>query len=202
MDMNTASEIQYPEHGLARTHIGTFTGRLVDPLNMHPDDLDIDDIGHALSRQCRFGGMTDEFYSVAQHSLLVLMELQAWAEGEDQYLSNKVLLMALLHDASEAYLLDLPTPIKYRMPGYMHAEEQLQKVIYNTFCGRVPSAVEESWIKHADTLALHIEAIDLCTSNAWTRTLDRPDAPKIRPRSPDAARRLFMLAYRTLHDRT
>ena len=73
------------------------------------------DIARALSMTCRYTGHVPRFYSVAEHSVLVSDQLDSLWAGER--------LVALLHDAAEAYLHDLPTPIKDVMPGYQEAEE-------------------------------------------------------------------------------
>jgi uncharacterized protein len=81
--------------------IQTYTGKQFWPLSPLPEDIVIEDIAHALSMQCRFGGHVRTFYSVAQHSVHVSLLV------EPQYA-----LWGLLHDAAEAYLVDLPRPIK------------------------------------------------------------------------------------------
>lgn len=102
--------------------IATQVGGLVDPLNLTADDIYIDDIAHALSNLCRFGGHTRRFYSVAEHSIHV------------SYLCDPADAMTgLLHDAAEAYLMDLPRPIKQRMPAYINAEAEVWKVIMSAF---------------------------------------------------------------------
>lgn len=74
--------------------IATWTGRLVDPFALRPQDVDIHDIAHALSRQCRYGGM-GRFYSTAEHSVLLCVYLHRLHGLGKQ---------ALMHDAHEAYL--------------------------------------------------------------------------------------------------
>lgn len=123
--------------------IRTFTGRYVDPFDPKPDDIVIEDIAHALSNLCRFGGHTKRFYSVAEHSVLCAMLVP----GEHK-------LAALLHDASEAYLVDIPTPIKNRLPGYVKAEDRLMKVIADKFGFQYPFSAE---VKEADRGALALE---------------------------------------------
>lgn len=49
----------------------TASGRHIDLLAPCPDEIMIEDIALGLSRECRFSGQTREFYSVAQHSVLV-----------------------------------------------------------------------------------------------------------------------------------
>src|ERR1039457_118422 len=81
--------------------IGTFSGLRFWPLDPNPEKILIDDIAHALAHQCRFGGHASRFYSVAEHSVHV----SRLCPPEDA-------LWGLLHDASEAYLVDLPRPLK------------------------------------------------------------------------------------------
>jgi len=105
-------------------YITTYTGLKFWPLDPRQDEVSIVDIAHALSNAARFAGHLMRFYSVAQHSVLVSMmcppELQLWG---------------LLHDASEAYLTDVPSPVK-RDPGfafYREAETHLMNVICDVF---------------------------------------------------------------------
>jgi uncharacterized protein len=86
--------------------IATYTGKLVDPFDLQEKDISLDDIAHALSMTCRYGGHVGKFYSVAEHCLIMtkhIMELHAPVEE---------CRACLLHDADEAYLTDLPNPIK------------------------------------------------------------------------------------------
>lgn len=129
------------------------SGRLVNVLNPEPADIDINDIAHSLSMQCRFTGHTREFYSVAQHSVLVANNSpSAYA------------LYGLLHDASEAYLSDIARPVK-KHPDfevfYKAAEARLQDAIYYHFDlePETPVAVME-----VDNILLRTEARDLMPS--------------------------------------
>jgi hypothetical protein len=112
----------------------TFTRRSVNPLAPRVQDIAIEDIAHALAHVCRFGGHVSSFYSVAQHSVLASRQV----EPADA-------LWALLHDASEAYLGDIPTPLK-RTGAFRdyHALEALwQRTIYQRFglTGEEPAGV-------------------------------------------------------------
>lgn len=89
-----------------------------------PEMICIEDIAHALSHQCRFGGHLPCFYSVAQHSVLAYS--MAVKMGAYQ-------LQALMHDASEAYLLDIPKPIKNRLSNYVEIEDNLMTHISKKF---------------------------------------------------------------------
>ena len=102
--------------------IRTFTGLYIDVFNPTPDMICIEDIAHGLSNVCRFAGQIPEFYSVAQHSVVV-----------HNYVNKEHRLQALLHDASEAYLGDMPSPIKRKFSEYKKVEENLMKVIAEKF---------------------------------------------------------------------
>ena len=110
--------------------IQTFTGALVDPLAPDPALIEPEDIAHALAHHCRFGGHSRVFYSVAQHSCVVADAVEARGAGVDEVLS------ALLHDAAEAYLGDLPHPLKHRSPlgvVFREAEQRLQEAVSERF---------------------------------------------------------------------
>ena len=102
--------------------IQTFTGRQFWPLDPRADEIDIADIAHSLSMQCRYNGHCKRFYSVAEHSVQV-----CWSASP----ANK--LVALLHDAGEAYLCDLPRPVKRSVTGYAEAEAEVEFYIAQKF---------------------------------------------------------------------
>lgn len=151
--------------------IRTYTGRKFWPLTPRADEVDIQDIAHALSLVCRWTGHTYCFYSVAEHSLRVSklaeqLALADWrklvgkATGEHSW-ARKVALWGLLHDASEAYLCDMPSPLKHA-PGmgqlYKGFEARLMEVIATRY-ELVPHM--PSLVKDADLILLNTEARDL-----------------------------------------
>lgn len=99
------------------------SGVLFDVFNPKEEDIHIEDIAHALSNICRYGGHSPKFYSVAQHCVMCSYE-----KGTDQ---EK--LEFLMHDASEAYLADMPRPIKRNMPQYVDIEDKLLEIIFKKF---------------------------------------------------------------------
>src|SRR5215213_11515028 len=105
--------MKYPEGA-----IQTFTGKFVTPLDPKIDQIDIIDIAHALSNMCRYAGHVRKFYSVAEHSILA-----------SYYVFEDEALEALLHDATEAYLVDVPKPYKHMLPDYCKYEDRLHGVI-------------------------------------------------------------------------
>lgn len=106
-----------------RTHSGLYFNILEPTLDM----ICIEDIAHALSHQCRFGGHLPRFYSVAQHSVLAAQMAKRFHP-----------LAALLHDASEAYLLDIPKPIKPHLNNYETLEDRIMQLIAEKFGFKYP----------------------------------------------------------------
>lgn len=102
--------------------IQTYSGRQFWPMDPRPEDVHIEDVAHALSLLCRYGGHVLRFYSVAEHCV----HLARAVPREDA-------LWALLHDASEAYLVDVPRPIKSSLGGYREAEAKIMAAVCERF---------------------------------------------------------------------
>lgn len=102
--------------------IRTYTGKVFDLAILDPESICIEDIAHALSLTARFGGHLEKLYSVAQHSFLTAA-----------HVGSEIKLAALLHDASEAYLGDMPSPFKKMMPDFKAHEDRVMKAIANKF---------------------------------------------------------------------
>jgi len=117
------NKIMPQENLFAGDCIRTFTGKYVNVFDPDPNTLVIEDIAHALSMQCRFGGHLPYFYSVAQHC--VTCSTATEAEAPDPNLA----FTALMHDSSEAYLLDIPRPIKLKLANYKEIEDKLMKAL-------------------------------------------------------------------------
>ena len=131
-------------------YLQTVSGRWVNPFDPDPAQLDAGDIARALANQCRFGGHSRVFYSVAQHSVIVsrLVE-ERGGDAEDVF-------AALMHDAAEAYLGDMPHPLKHRSPlgaAFKEAEVHLEQAIRDRF-GIKPGVPA---IKQADRALLATE---------------------------------------------
>ena len=122
----------------------THGGRHVQFEAFDPACIDIEDIAHALSMVCRFAGHCPRHYSVAQHSMLVA-----------DLVSEEYKLAALLHDASEAYLGDVTSPLKRneQMRGYRELEKSIQSSIDTHYGIDSHTAA----VKEADLRALYIE---------------------------------------------
>lgn len=171
--------------------IQTYTGRQFWPLDPWAEDVCIEDIAHALSNQCRYTGHTREFYSVAQHSVAVANYVgRRWAE------------YGLLHDAAEAYLIDLPRPLKREMPDYKRAEEKVLEAIFCHFGLPWPMPAEcQAEIEQADLVLLATERRDLMAPppRPWVSTENVSPSPyRIKPMSPKAAKAQFVSEYKAL----
>jgi len=125
--------------------IKTHSGRMVDVAKPDPELIDINDIAHALSFLCRGGGHCNVFFSVARHCVYCAQEARA------RGFSDVVVLACLLHDGSEAYMVDLPTPIKDGLfPEYRTYENRLLDCIYEKFIGRRLTEAELKLVDEID----------------------------------------------------
>lgn len=111
------------ERGEGHNEIDTQSGERITPLAPDREKINLEDIAHGLSNVGRFAGQGKEFYSVARHSVYVSYEVDARGA------SREAQRYALVHDAAEAYLSDVPGPVKKSLPGYKHAEKHLDETI-------------------------------------------------------------------------
>jgi len=167
--------------------IQTFTGKKFHILDPEPCEVDIKDVAHALSNLCRFGGHCRKFYSVAQHCVI----------GAEAFENNKVALHFLLHDAQEAYLCDLPRPIKRLLPRYKGIEAIVQAVIFLTLGNieRFDRRVEEM-----DLRMLATERRDLMGDSQTWDCLEgvQPLEGLIEPWTPEESKERFLKLYHEL----
>lgn len=147
--------------------IQTFSGKKFDLLNPTPAMVDPVDIAHALSMICRFTGHTIGFYSVAEHSLRVA-----------QLVPHMDVKQALLHDATEAYIQDISSPLKQLLPDYKAIERRIHRAICDRFdlCYALPESV-----KRADLLMLRREREDLMgrPPEPWHESIENLDISKV-----------------------
>lgn len=129
--------------------IETFTGK---KFSLDKPEFCKEDIAHALSQLCRYNGHCSEFYSVAEHSLLV--SALVWHMGGNK----QQCLEGLLHDATEAYLSDVPAPFKQLLPDWKAIDVALEFKL-REWAG-LPSS-KTGYVKEADWIALYIEAYQL-----------------------------------------
>lgn len=124
------------------------------PLDPKIEDIDIEDIAHALSLLCRANGHFKHFYSVALHSINCAYE--ALKRGY----SSRVALGCLLHDGSEAYLADITRPVKKLLQNYLEFEQVLQGKIFEKW---IPNLTDEELklVFEIDDAILYYEFIEL-----------------------------------------
>jgi hypothetical protein len=156
-------------------HITTNSGLPFYPLHPRRQDVRVADIAHALSHLCRFTGHTEVFYSVAQHSVFV-----------SRLVPEKFALWGLLHDASEAYIGDVSSPLKSLLQDYRYIEHGVEQCVWGAFglTGKLPPEV-----KAADVQAYEFER---------TAYFDRCLFGRARAWPPREAREEFMNRYREL----
>ena len=168
--------------------IQTFTGRQFRPQEPAVEDFDIRDVAHALSMLCRFNGHCRQFYSVADHSVRVC-----------DICPPEARLWGLLHDLGEAYIGDLPRPIKPLFPEFERIEDNLLQQAARAFGlgWPMPAAV-----RTADDILLATEARDLMEEPpaSWGLT-QGPLVERIEPLDPASAEQAFLERFERLNRR-
>lgn len=178
----------------------TFSGGEFYPLDPKHDEVRIEDIAHSLARQCRFAGhVTCSHYSVAEHSVRVSWFIPTLVE--DPLAWRELALVGLLHDATEAYVVDVPRPLK-----------QALGLLYSDIEGRVAQAVGRRFgvtldplpkqIKFADEVLLATEARDVMAAppRDWFLVAE-PIPERIEPWSPEKAEAMFVMRWLELGGR-
>lgn len=169
------------------------SGSLFDYDRLNVQDVSIDDIAHALSNICRFGGHSRQFYSVAEHSIRVADILAV--NGADQ----ATVYTGLMHDAVEALVGDMPAPLKQLLPDYRKLEKKLAAELAWRFGF---SQIMPQAVKAADIEALAWEFPRLMKDPAafvWPYEI-KPQYPDpmeavFFPRSPTNSKQTFLLYF-------
>jgi len=164
------------------TWMQTYTGKRFDFINVDVDNIDIVDIAHSLAYSCRYGGHCKEFYSIAQHSVIC----SAYVPQEYQF-------EALMHDAAEAYIGDIVSPLKGQLRNLPAIERVIEQSIANKF-GLIypfPPVI----LKVDRQLALAERKFLFNDLIPWDIHEDPLDLPKLAPWHPIQAESTFMQAF-------
>ena len=159
--------------------INTYTGVKFNLLNPKPEDVQIEDIAKGLAYKAHFSGQTPFYFSIAEHCILVCDLI----EKDDSIINKSELLkVALLHDASEAYIGDMVKPLKVHLPNFCKVEDSITVAVFNRF-GLLIDLLPK--IKPYDSYSQELEF-------QWfykNRTVD------FKPLSPDKAYNKFLKYY-------
>lgn len=178
--------------------IRTFSGKHINPTNIKPSDICIEDIAQGLSNACRYNGQCRRFYSVAEHSVHVA-----------SLAPERLRLAALLHDATEAYMGDLNTFLKHsdKLEGYRDLEGRLEQTINRVFGIKLTKS-EKDLIKAADIVMYSVEKEALFNGeltdedrhpgNDWASYYCPPHRDILRFYRPEDAKAAFLSAYARL----
>jgi 5'-deoxynucleotidase YfbR-like HD superfamily hydrolase len=173
----------------------TKSGHAFHPKEGKVSKIVIEDIAHALSHICRFNGHCRAFYSVAEHSVLVSRIIRKmWPEDVE------AIWAGLLHDATEAYVGDVTTPLKVTMPKFMELEDKIGKDIAKAFKIKWDKRTVER-VKTADMIALSTEALGLFKDvSRWSSIKSYEPTPDLQdPRFPlvsEPAKELFLKEFK------
>ena len=171
----------------------TYTGKQIFPLQIVAEEIDIEDIAHALSMTCRYNGHVKRFYSVAEHCvLMVKSEFPGMLEWK------------LLHDAAEAYLPDVCCGFKPLLPKLVEGEKHILRMIAEKydlppFVGEV-----EARIKLGDRAIRYWEGRALMPDKPNTEWSSLVTPPKVKIKiecwPPEQAERIFLDYYYELFE--
>ena len=171
----------------------THRGHHFSFIDLSGNVYDIKDIAHALAMTCRFGGMSLWHYSVAQHSCHIAEEL--FRETGDAALA----LDGLMHDAEEAYMGDMTTPLKRVMPEFRelsgHVDKEIRKMY--KFSG-VPMEMQPL-TKEYDTRILLDEKTYLLPQSGIAWDIEKTHSPlgiHIPQLSPHVAEQRFLELFK------
>jgi hypothetical protein len=170
--------------------IETYSGRQFDLFDPVGEAVHLPDVAAGLAHTCRFGGHCRRFYSVAHHSLHVSRELDAHGP--------RLQLVGLLHDAAEAYVGDVPRPLKTELDGFDRLEAGVLEAVWAGLGLAPPSEAEWQRVMDADDRLLSYEADRLLADGSWAGeppelgySLDSTDIEAIRGRFLDRAEALL-----------
>jgi hypothetical protein len=165
--------------------VETYSGRQFDLFDPASETVHLPDVAAGLAHTCRFGGHCRTFYSVAHHSLHVSREVDG---------GPRLQLVGLLHDAGEAYVGDVPRPLKTELDGFDRLESDVLRAVWAALDVAPPSDAEWERVTEADDRLLRYEADRLLADGSWADdppelgyALDSTDIETVRERFLDRA---------------
>lgn len=164
-----------------------YSGTKFWPLSPRTCEINIADIAHSLSMQCRYNGHCKRFYSVAEHSVLIARWLL-------RSCSPQIALWGLLHDASEAYLADVPRPLKPHLAGYKTMEVRVMMVVCDAY--GLPYDMPFS-VHEADTRIIADELVNMKPMD-WHKKHDNPLGVPMMYWTPEEAEEEFLNTFSAL----
>ena len=188
-----------------RFWLDTSSGRRVNLARPEPSDISAEDVAGALSRVCRFGGHAREYFSVAQHALLVEEIVDSWGRSD-------LALEALHHDSHEAFTCDIPSPLKKLLSAA--GEYSVYQALRDRFDDAISAAFgfsrhllpsDQRVLKRADSVAFALEASRLLANGGDDAIADRDgytvelafrECPE--PLGPSVARDAFLRRHQEL----
>lgn len=182
---------QYLEEYKDADWMETYTGRKFWPGNPRMEDITVFDIAHALAMKCRYNGHSQRFYSVAEHCVM----LAGYARHKGWPVETQLHL--LMHDGSEAYLPDVPRPIKHFFPDLIKMEHRLDAMI-RQWCG-LHSAVPPV-VKELDSRIIRDERLAIMgpSSNDWKTDALEALGVVVHAVDPSEAERLFLNSFQLI----
>jgi len=161
-------------------------GGYFDFENPEASEFTIQDVAHALSQICRFTGQAHRFYSVAEHSV--------WCS---LVVPSEFALAALLHDAAEAFIGDVSSPLKGLLPDYKRIEARVEAAVLGRFGLSRPLPFP---VKLADLYMLKVEQAQvMCNDDDWPAVRSIAGPPlTVEFWSPDEARARFLSRFEAL----
>jgi hypothetical protein len=172
------------------TKVGTYEIRTASGgiINFHgpdPGQITLEDIARGLANVCRYSGQVRQFYSVAEHCIMV-----------SRHAPLHLKPYALIHDAAEAYIGDVPRPVKLLCPEYQAVEHRVEQAILKRFNIGQPSSGDLYIIKTLDNASLLLEAsaLKVGDSSQWLDVPGEPLDDVVQCLSPEKAERAWLQA--------
>lgn len=154
------------------------------PLDPRPEEIVLFDVIHNLSNKCRYGGACKKFYSVAEHSVRV------WAAMLCDGHSVELATLGLLHDVGEAYVPDVPRPLKAPLAWFKELETRIANIALEKF-GVLNTPQAHEVVKYYDDAILYDEMSQLMPAGEELKLYAPGLGVKITPWSPKGAAKSF-----------